>query len=208
MTAVPPMAERPSGRRRAGNPHPLDHGRPGLRRRLGLDHRRHPAEHRGRDPRRHPRPAQGAPAQPRARLRGRRRVHEVLVRGRGGEARPVRAGRRGLDPQREDQEARATGRRWAPTETGQPITTCEWIDRLAPEGAGRRRGRHLRHLRRHPRDGRQPDRLHGPGRLPRLGLDVEGRPADRQRARAARCSRTTSWRRCSTCSTRRPGWPR
>ena len=28
-----------------------------------------------------------------------------------------------------------------------------------PEGAGRGRGRHLRHLRRHPRHGRQPDRL-------------------------------------------------
>ena len=35
------------------------------------------------------------------------------------------------------------------------------------------------------------------------------RPACRSSAcPAARCSRTTSWRRCSTCSTRRPGWRR
>ena len=46
--------------------------------------------------------------------------------------------------------------------TGQPITTNEWIDRLAPEGRRRRRGRHLRHVRRHPRDEEQPDRRDGP----------------------------------------------
>ena len=35
------------------------------------------------------------------------------------------------------------------------------------------------------------------------------RPACRSSTcRAARSSRTTSWRRCSTCSTRRPAWPR
>ena len=66
--------------------------------------------------------------------------------------------------------------------TGQPITDLR-VDRPAgAEGAGRRRGRHLRDLRRHPRDGGQPDRLHGPGRLPGLGLEVEGGHADRQRA--------------------------
>ena len=51
-----------------------------------------------------------------------------------------------------------------------------------PQGLGRGGGRHLRHLRRHPRHGRQPDRLHGPGRLPRLGLAIDGGRADRQRA--------------------------
>ena len=51
------------------------------------------------------------------------------------------------------------------------------------QGAGRGRGRHVRHLRRHSRDGRQPDRLHGPGRLPGLGLEVEGGHSDRERAR-------------------------
>ena len=44
-------------------------------------------------------------------------------------------------------------------QTGQPITTCEWIDRLAPKALGGGGGRHLRHLRRHPRHGGQPDRL-------------------------------------------------
>ena len=43
--------------------------------------------------------------------------------------------------------------------------------------------RHLRHLRRHPRHGGQPDRRDGPARLPRLELEVEGRHADRVRAR-------------------------
>ena len=67
--------------------------------------------------------------------------------------------------------------------TGQPIPTCDWIDRLAPQGVGGGGGRHLRRLRRHPRHGRQPDRLHGPAGLPGLGVEVEGRHADRLRAR-------------------------
>ena len=79
--------------------------------------------------------------------------------------------------------------------TGQPMTTSEWLDRLAPEGHRGRRRRHLRHLRRHPRDGRQPDRRDGRARLPRLGLEVEGRHPDRVRARAARSSPTTCRRR-------------
>src|SRR5215469_16314651 len=45
------------------------------------------------------------------------------------------------------------------------------------------RGRHLRHLWRHPCHGGQPDRCHGRTRLPRLGLAVQGRPAHRLRAR-------------------------
>ena len=58
------------------------------------------------------------------------------------------------------------------------------LDRPAgAQGAGGRGDRHLRDLRRHPRHGGKPHRLHGPGRLSRLGLEIEGRPADRQRAR-------------------------
>ena len=64
--------------------------------------------------------------------------------------------------------------------TGQPITTNEWIDRLAPKALAVVACRHVRHIRRHPRDGRQSDRVHGPGRLPRLGLEVEGRHPDRE----------------------------
>ena len=90
---------------------------------------------------------------------------------------------RGLDPEREDQRRRLLdlvrqrpGHRRAAHD--------QLVDRPpGAEGVGRRRDRHLRHLRRHPRDGRQPDRLHGPRRLPGLGLPLGRRPADRQRPR-------------------------
>ena len=52
-----------------------------------------------------------------------------------------------------------------------------------PEGDGHARGRHVRDLRRHPRDGRQSHRCDGGRRLPRLGLAIEGRASDRERAR-------------------------
>ena len=64
--------------------------------------------------------------------------------------------------------------------TGQPITTNEWIDRLAPKALAVVAMRHLRHLRRHSRHGRQSNRRDGPGRLSGLGLEVEGGSADRQ----------------------------
>ena len=83
------------------------------------------------------------------------------------------------------------------------------LDRPAgAQGVGGRGRRDLLGLRRHPRHGRQPDRLHGPARLPGLGVEIEGGHPDRLRARAVPCSRTTSWRRCSTCSTRRRAWRR
>ena len=66
--------------------------------------------------------------------------------------------------------------------TGQPITTCEWIDRLAPKalavvacGTSPPRA--------NPRDAGQSHRRHGPGRLSRLEMEVQGRAADRQCAR-------------------------
>ena len=68
-------------------------------------------------------------------------------------------------------------------DTGQPITTNEWIDRLAPKALGDRRLRHLRHLRRHPRDGRQSDGRDGPRGLSGLGLAFKSRAADRKCAR-------------------------
>ena len=70
-------------------------------------------------------------------------------------------------------------------------------------GLGGDRCRHLRHLWRHPCDGGQSHRLHGPARLPRVGLEVERQISRSSACRGARCSRTTSWRRCSTCFT----WP-
>ncbi len=48
---------------------------------------------------------------------------------------------------------------------------------------GGRGDRHLRHLRRHPRDVGEPDRRDGPARLPRLGLQVDGGNPDRLRPR-------------------------
>ncbi len=77
---------------------------------------------------------------------------------------------------------KATGPRWAPTRD-RPADHDLRMDRPPrAEGAGRRRRRHLRHLRRHPRHGGQSDRLHGAGRLSGLGLEIQGRPAHRQRA--------------------------
>ena len=58
-------------------------------------------------------------------------------------------------------------------DTGQPITTNEWIDRLCSKSAGDRRLRHLRDLRRHPRDGRQPHRRDGTARIIWAGVGVQ-----------------------------------
>ena len=54
-----------------------------------------------------------------------------------------------------------------------------------PAGAQGHRGGgggHVRHLRRNPCHAGQSDRLHGPGGLPGMELEIESRPADRQRA--------------------------
>ena len=45
--------------------------------------------------------------------------------------------------------------------TGQPIPTCDWIDRLAPKALAVIGNWNMRHLWRHPRHGRQSYRLHG-----------------------------------------------
>ena len=66
-------------------------------------------------------------------------------------------------------------------ETDQPMTTSEWLDRLAPKALAVLAVGTCADLRRHPRDGRQPDRRDGRARLPRLGLEVEGRHPDRVR---------------------------
>ena len=47
--------------------------------------------------------------------------------------------------------------------TDQPITTCEWIDRLAPKSVAAIAMRDMRDLWRHPCHGGQSHRLHGTG---------------------------------------------
>ena len=89
------------------------------------------------------------------------------------------------------------------TTTGQPITTCEWIDRLAPKAlAVIGAGTCATYGGIHAMAG-QSDRL--PWALADyLGWNwrIQGGHSHRQRARLSRCSQTTSWRRCCTCSTR------
>ena len=90
-------------------------------------------------------------------------------------------------------------------DTGQPMTTSEWLDRLTPKALAVLAVGHLRDLRRHPRDGREPDRGHGRARLPRMGLEVEGRHPDRVRARLPDPSGQPLRDHHSTCCTRPPG---
>ena len=124
--------------------------------------------------RRDPRPSEGAPAPSGARVRERgtisSRRFDAATRGelRGRSCSSSKARSR-----TKRSKTKATGPRSAPIPpTGQPITTCDWIDELAPHALGRRRHRHVRDVRRHPRDERQSDGRDGPRRLPRLGLEV------------------------------------
>ena len=89
-------------------PHPVDQRRPELRRRLGRADRGHPAQHRGDRAGGAARPAEGRGALAADRLRERpdrrqRRLHRVVLQGRARRAGAVRAGRRGVDPERDDQ---------------------------------------------------------------------------------------------------------
>ena len=68
------------------------------------------------------------------------------------------------------------------SKTGQPITTCDWIDRLAPLAWASGGRRHLRDVRRHPCHGREPDGLYGASRLSGLEVEVDGEHPDRVRA--------------------------
>ena len=92
--------------------------------------------------------------------------------------------------------------------TGQPITTCEWIDRLAPKAlAVVACGTCATYGGIHAMEG-QSDRRDGTGRLSRLELEIQGRACRSSTCRVARFSRTTSWRRCSICSIRSRAWRR
>ena len=125
--------------------------------------------------------AESASAQSCARLRSRRRLHEILVRCRG-RANSIPSCSSWRAPFLTKRSRRkATGPRMGTDpDTGQPITTNEWIDRLAPKAIAVIACRNLRHLRRHSRDARQSDRRDGTGRLSGLELALQSRPADRQ----------------------------
>jgi hydrogenase small subunit len=133
-------------------------------------------------PGRHSGPAQGAPAQSRAGLRKRRRLHEVLVPGRKGKLDPFVLVVEGSIPNEKIKKEgywAALGTDPRPASRSPPASgSTAWRPRR-----WRWWLRNLRHLRRHSRHGGQSHRLHGPGRLSRLGLEIEGRPADRQRSR-------------------------
>ena len=101
--------------------------------------------------------------------------------------------------------------------TGDPISTCTWIDRLAPRAAVGAGARHVRDVRRDPGDAKQPDRRDGAARLPRVELDAPASTSRSSTCPAARRSPTTSPRRCCTsrCTSvgagaddrRRRAWP-
>jgi len=70
-------------------------------------------------------------------------------------------------------------------ETGQPITTCEWIDRLAPRAWAVLAAGTCATYGGNPRDGRQSYGLHGPSRLSRVAVEVNGKYPDRVRPRVS-----------------------
>ena len=167
----------------------------------------HPAEHRGRRARAHPRPAQGAPAQQGARLRdgGEDYLEPFRTAPRTASSAPVRARDRGLDPQREHQRRRLLDRvRQRPARPASRSRSTR-----GSTGSRRRRGRWSPPAPAPPTAAstRWPATrpAHGPGRLPRLGLPLEGGPADRQRAGLPGPARQLHGDARSGCSSRPPG---
>ena len=168
---------------------------------IGIDHRGHAAQHRGRRP-------GSDPGLPKVHLHNPVLAYEV-----GDDfmkywyqaerrARPVRAGAGRLHPQRRRSRRKATGRRWAPIRhTGQPITTNEWIDRLAPKAFAVVARAHA-----------PPTAASMPWQATRRALWAwpitwAGSGSREPGCPSSTCpvapfSPTISWRPCSTCSTR------
>ena len=128
----------------------------------------------------YPRHAEGGRPQPGARLRGRPGVHAGLVRrrGRASSTRSCSIIEGSIPNEKINGEGHWTGIGRQPARTASRSRPTSGSTGCA-EGGGRRRRRHLRHLRRHPGDEEQPDRRDGPARLPGLEVEVEGRPAGR-----------------------------
>ena len=126
---------------------------------------------------------------------------EWFFQGRARRAGAVRAGRRGLDPEREDQARGLLVRLRQQPETGQPMTTSEWLDRLAPKAlAILAVGTCATYGGIHAMAGNPTGAMGVPDYL---GWSGSRRRASRSSAcPAARSTRTTSPRPSSTCSTR------
>ena len=129
------------------DPRPVDQRRAQLRRRLGRPDRGDPAEHRGDRARRPPGPAQdrGALAADRLRVRP---GSAAPTTSSSGSSRPTAASSsRSCSSSRGRSRTRRSTREgyWCGfgnnPDTGQPMTTSEWLDRLAPKATGRPRGR-------------------------------------------------------------------
>ncbi len=162
------------------SPHRLDHRRPRLRRRFGVDHRSNATQHRGCAARRDPGTAESPSLQPGPRVRERRGIHQVMARRCEWSTRPVRARRGGVDSQRDDQERGLLGSGWY-RRRNRTTDHDVRVDRPPrAQGARGRRVWDVRNLRRHSCDAGESDGSHGPRRLPRMGLEVEGGSADRQ----------------------------
>jgi hydrogenase small subunit len=89
--------------------------------------------------------------------------------------------------------------------TGQPITTCEWIDRLAPHAWAVIAVGNCAHVWRHSCDGGQSDRVHGPSRLPRLAMEIEGGDSNCVRAGVSGAAGQFYGDAALSCSTCLPG---
>ena len=154
----------------------MAHRRSELRRRHHRDDRGHPAQHRGPAERGHSLDSQGQALQSVPGHRGRRRVRRVLSPGRArASSVPFILVVEGSIP---DETNKAEGY-WATfgtdPATGQPITTCEWIDRLAPRAwAVVAAGTCAAYGGIHAMEG-NPTGCHGAARLPRLELAIDAR---------------------------------
>jgi hydrogenase small subunit len=127
---------------------------------------------------------------------------EVLVLGRSGKAGALRPGCRRVHPNEKIKREGYWAALGTDHRTGQPITTNEWIDRLAPKAlAVVGAGTCATYGGIHAMEGNPTGCM---GLADYLGWDWKSKAGICRSStfRAARCSRITSWRRCSTCCIR------
>ena len=188
-----------------GHRYPLDHRRPGLRRRFDLHHGRHAAQHRrhlcwGRFPacRRSRCIIRCSPSTP-ATTSSRRFIGPPTA------SSSRSSWCRRLDPQRKQQSRRLLGRLWHRRCTpASRSPTCTWIDRLAPQAwAVVACGTCATYGGIHAMEGNPTGCM---GLADYLGWDWQsaGRHSAGLRARLPRAARQLHGSACCICSTRRP----